>query len=144
MMKEDNLVTHSNEFVITLLGIVQTLPVQAAWIEHLGIFVGKQNLVEYTNYQCSQNGETSFPYPLFFGTLVGDGKAWTTGLAYFAHQDIVIEASSFDAMRTLFNVGISVVDGSTFAPGQTMETGGMHYRIEAGELFGRPAVRFTE
>ena len=96
MMKEDNLVTHSNEFVITLLGIVQTLPVQAAWIEHLGIFVGKQNLVEYTNYQCSQNGETSFPYPLYSAHSsaaegVDDGPRV---LRASGHRE---RASSFDA-----------------------------------------------
>jgi hypothetical protein len=144
MMKEETLVTHSNELAITLLGVQQTLPVEAIWFEHLGIFVGRKNLVEYTNYQNSQGGaKTSFPYPLFFGTLVGNGRAWTTGLSQFGHKDIFIEEDSFDAMRTLFNVGISVVNGTRFQPGETMETAHMRYRIEDGELAGEPALRFA-
>lgn len=145
IMKEDNLVTNVNELVITLLGIQQTLPVTAVWLEHLGIFVGRKDLVELTNYQCSTTGEaTAFPYPLFFGTIVADGKAWTTGLSIFEHHDIYIDTGEpFAAMRTLFNAGISVVDGNRFAAGQTMETGGMQYVIEHGELFGKPAVRFA-
>ena len=107
----DDMRLWQNDFVGALLGIHQCAPVQAIWIDHLRLFVGKVDFDEYVSYRQTTDDmpPPSTPYPLMFGTLIerrGDGvRAWTTGLAEFDHPEFYIEEAALapiDAARLLF------------------------------------------
>lgn len=135
---QNNCIIPQQEFVLTLLGIQQEVLIQAMYVHHLGIFIGSEDIEEYTAYVNTQSGiKESIPYPMFFGVLVKNVEdyvqAWTTGLEYFYHKNIILSSpniAAFDSAKILFNSGMEVIRGRKFKAGETMQTGNLYCKIE--------------
>ncbi|WP_137938960.1 hypothetical protein [Chitinivorax sp. B] len=151
MVEQDNPLIVHNEFVITLLGIRQVLPVDAIWLDHLSIFVGRLDIEEYTDYACTQDGmpPASIPYPLLFGVLFQQDKGifrtWSTGLNHFQHPNLLVESNSIsalDAARVVFNACMSVAGDKQFQAGESMETAGIRCQIADCVWDEKPMLKF--
>lgn len=141
-----------NEFVVTLLGIRQALPVQAIWLDHAGIFVGKDDLEEYTDYFNTQEGMPPIanPHPLFFGVRFKENadsiSGWSKGLTLLGKPEIYVDANNIsllDVARIVFNCGVMTGDGRVLNPGETLSMGDHFCKIESFEIEGAPALRIV-
>ena len=141
-----------NEWNTTLLGIHQVIPINAAWIHHLGILVGKSDLDEFTGYASSQPGSPppQFAPPMAFGILFQKKdavlKVWSTGLAELDKQNVFLEepnAHLGEAFQIIFNAAYALTSNWPFNPGDIADVGGIPCLIKAGNLGEQPALQFV-
>lgn len=138
------------ELALTLLGLRQALDIEAVWLDHAGMFVGKQDLQEFTDYVNTQDGmpPESVPYPLFFGVHYrqdGNGyTAWSRGLVELDHPEIFVHTESHTLLETvslIFNSSMFIQAGRIFQPGESLSCGAFTCTIAAADFNGVPACQ---